>query len=158
MCPADEFSHSFIVSTLCWLSSHFQSRMRFSSLWDNFMRCVLHLCFSWKVSAQFGSQIHLQARGVVLHHLFTPFTVLSAAAASLKSCFVQTCVNAGVIDELPSAKLSCCHHTHHDTPLDRSGISCLQDEIKSQAKMWKGVRGVYLLTSLIWAFGLQEFL
>lgn len=93
--------------------------------------------------------------GVVLHHSLTLFTVLSAATMSLKSCFVQTRANAGIIRESLSAHLSCCYHAHHDAPLGRSGVGRLQDEIKRQTKTWEGTEGSCVFTSLTEPLGLQ---
>lgn len=61
---------------------------------------------------------------VVLHHSYnTRRTVSSAATTSLKNGIHPVRVNAAVIHGLLSARLSCCHHTHHGTPLGKARCS-----------------------------------
>lgn len=89
---------------------------------------------------------------VLLHHLFTLFTVLSAATMSLKSCFVQTCEcrHRPWLAECKVVLLPSHSPWHPSRNVKRCACRMwLRDRLKCE-RGW-----VYLLTSLTEPFWLQ---
>lgn len=140
------FRHLFAFSLAVGSALAIGHGCMFSSLWDNSSLCSVKGIGSVLLNNS------LTGEGLLyITHSLRMLTVLSAATMSLKSCFVQTCVNAGVIPDLLSAHLSCCYHARHDAPLGWSGVVCPQDTIKRQTKNVRGRRGgggSYMVTFL----------